>query len=51
LGALPPTPPQGAQPLDPIPQNHVHGFANGGAGESFPCWEFEGETLKKKEEV
>ncbi len=29
--------PQGAQPLDPIPQKHIHVFANGGAGESFPC--------------
>lgn len=36
----------GGQPLHPIPQNHVHGFANGGQGESFPLWEFEGETLK-----
>ena len=34
-----------------IRQRIWRGFSNGGAGESFPCWEFDGETLKKKEEV
>ena len=27
---------RGSPPKNPIPQNHVHGFANGGQGESFP---------------
>ncbi len=41
--------PRGGHPLDPIPQNHVHGSASQGCrGNDFPCWEFEGETLKEK---
>ena len=27
---------RGSPPKNPIPQNHVYGFASGGQGESFP---------------
>ena len=40
--------PSGAQPLHPIPQQHVHAVANGGQGESFPLQGL-GQSPKKKE--
>ena len=45
-GRCPQSPTKRVTPLEPDTKTHEYAFSIRGAGELFPCWEFEGETLK-----